>query len=313
MFLSSRTLPGQRCAAQRVQRRLGGTRTAPRPRSRDEVRGRAAGCRRGARAAAAVHDRRRQPVVEVLRGTASPRPRAARSRLVAAMMRTSTRRSRVPPTRRTDRLSSARSSLRLQLERQLANLVEEQRAAVGALERAAVLGVRAGEGAALVTEQLALDRGWRGTAPQSNTTNGPPRARAGARGSRARARPCRCRSRRSASASRRWPRGASDPRARRSSPATARRPARTRGRGAVALFRTRHAGVGLEVCVAEWIGKDAFRGRPKLHSSPITVRNTATCDVCAEGSASTNPARRGTSGTAPCCGPVTRSRGRAGI
>ena len=48
--------------------------------------------------------------------------------------------------------------LRLQVERQLANLVEEQRAALGALERARVLGVRAGEGAALVAEELALDQ-----------------------------------------------------------------------------------------------------------------------------------------------------------
>jgi hypothetical protein len=48
--------------------------------------------------------------------------------------------------------------LRLQLERQLADLVEEQRAAVGALEGAGPIGHRAGERALLVAEQLALDQ-----------------------------------------------------------------------------------------------------------------------------------------------------------
>ena len=48
--------------------------------------------------------------------------------------------------------------LRLQLERQLADLVEEHGAAVRQLEAADLAGVRAGEGAALVAEQLALDQ-----------------------------------------------------------------------------------------------------------------------------------------------------------
>ena len=47
--------------------------------------------------------------------------------------------------------------LRLELERQLADLVEEHRAAVGRLEGAGAVAVGAGEGAAHVAEELALD------------------------------------------------------------------------------------------------------------------------------------------------------------
>ena len=54
--------------------------------------------------------------------------------------------------------------LHLQVQRQLADLVEEERAAVGAAEAARAVGDGAGEGAAHVAEELALDqvsRGWR--------------------------------------------------------------------------------------------------------------------------------------------------------
>ena len=47
--------------------------------------------------------------------------------------------------------------LHLQLHRHLGDFVEEDAAAVGALEEALVLPVRAGEAAALVTEELGLD------------------------------------------------------------------------------------------------------------------------------------------------------------
>ena len=47
--------------------------------------------------------------------------------------------------------------LRLELERELADLVEEHGAAVGRLERSGAIAVGAGEGAAHVTEELALD------------------------------------------------------------------------------------------------------------------------------------------------------------
>ena len=47
---------------------------------------------------------------------------------------------------------------RLQLRRHVADLVEKQRAALGLLEAAAAQGLRAGEGAALVAEQLGLEQ-----------------------------------------------------------------------------------------------------------------------------------------------------------
>src|SRR5690606_37826908 len=47
---------------------------------------------------------------------------------------------------------------RLQVERELADLVEEERAAIGLLEDAAVLGARTGERTLLVPEELALHK-----------------------------------------------------------------------------------------------------------------------------------------------------------
>ena len=89
---------------------------------------------------------------------------ASRSRWVAAMMRTSTAIWRVPPTRSNTRSCSTRSSLTCIVGRHVADLVEEERAAVGLLE-AALAGARgAGERALLVAEQLALEQvapGWR--------------------------------------------------------------------------------------------------------------------------------------------------------
>ena len=85
--------------------------------------------------------------------------------------------------------------LDLQLERHLGDLVEEQRAAVGALEEALVLAVGAGEAALLVAEDLALDQVRRDRA----AVDGEERAGCGAGSGRARSArraPCRCRSRR---------------------------------------------------------------------------------------------------------------------
>ncbi len=61
------------------------------------------------------------------------------------------------PTRLISPDSSARSSLAWRSSGQLADLVQEQRAAVRLLERALVRADRAGERALLVAEQLALD------------------------------------------------------------------------------------------------------------------------------------------------------------
>src|SRR6187397_2128708 len=55
--------------------------------------------------------------------------------------------------------------VRLQFERQLANLVQEQGATIGQLEPPGLRRVRAGEGAAFAPEQLTLDEaGGQGTA-----------------------------------------------------------------------------------------------------------------------------------------------------
>jgi hypothetical protein len=74
----------------------------------------------------------------------------SRSRLVAVMMRTTTlhRASSCRPAVELARLLDRAQELHLHLDRDLADLVEEQRAAVGQLEVTAPLGVdRAGEGA----------------------------------------------------------------------------------------------------------------------------------------------------------------------
>ena len=52
--------------------------------------------------------------------------------------------------------------LRLQLDGNLTHLVEEERAAVGQLEHARAALIRAGEGAALVAEDLATPSAWPG-------------------------------------------------------------------------------------------------------------------------------------------------------
>ena len=102
----------------------------------------------------------REAVVEVLAEPRRPAPRASRSRLVAAMMRTSTWSGCVPPTRSNSALLQDAQELDLEGERHLADLVEEERAAVRAARSLPLVArVRAGEGAALVAEELALEQG----------------------------------------------------------------------------------------------------------------------------------------------------------
>ena len=64
---------------------------------------------------------------------------------------------------RSRRLLQDAQQLGLERERQLADLVEEQGAAVGLLEQAGLARDGAGEGAALVAEQLALGQRLRGS------------------------------------------------------------------------------------------------------------------------------------------------------
>ena len=80
------------------------------------------------------------------------------SLLVAAIRRTLTLTVSVPPSRSNSRSCSTRSSFTCVLEVDVADLVEEERAALGHLEAALLAGVGAGERALLVAEQLRLDQ-----------------------------------------------------------------------------------------------------------------------------------------------------------
>ena len=149
------------------------------------------GCRRGARAAAA--------------GRSSRRPGGRRGRRERP-------RSAPPPgrgwSRRQDETRASATiaadplvgpllhhaqQLGLQRQRQLADLVEKQRAAVGERERAVARGDRAGEGAALMAEKLAARQPARSSCSRRRRAR-PCRAAGRACGSAARSAPCRCRS-----------------------------------------------------------------------------------------------------------------------
>ena len=84
--------------------------------------------------------------------------------------------------------------LRLQLERQLADLVEEEGRAVGDLEAPDLAGQGAGEGALLAPEQLALDQARR-QRRAVDLDHDVPRCAGSCGGWRAPRAPCRCRSR----------------------------------------------------------------------------------------------------------------------
>ena len=83
---------------------------------------------------------------------------AFRFRLVAATTRTSTCSGAVPPTRSKRFSSSARRILACRAERQVADFVEKQRAAMRQLELAGLARRRAGERALFVAEQLRLEQ-----------------------------------------------------------------------------------------------------------------------------------------------------------
>ena len=80
---------------------------------------------------------------------------------MAAMTRTSTSTSSVPPTRRILLLLEGAQQLHLHGGRRLAHLVEEEGAAVGRLEEALLVLVGVREGALHVAEQLALEEASR--------------------------------------------------------------------------------------------------------------------------------------------------------
>ena len=117
--------------------------------------------------------------------------------------------------------------LRLQLQRQLADLVEEHRAAVGALEHAGAPLGGAGERALLVPEQLRLDqrRRHRRAVDHDERPRRPPRR---ARAAPAPPAPCRCPSRPGSAPSRRSAPRARAARTARASPPTGRAAPRSR-------------------------------------------------------------------------------------
>ena len=138
------------------------------------------------------------------RGSGLAATSARRLRLVAATTRTATLlRSRSPPTRAHRAACRARAAARLQLGRQLADLVEEQRAAVGlARRRRARSATAPGEGAAHVAEQRRLDQLARHRAAVEHDERAVAARRCGG-GSPRRTAPCRCRSRPRSAPSRR--------------------------------------------------------------------------------------------------------------
>ena len=105
-----------------------------------------------------------EPVVEVGAELAAAPPPAPAAWPVAARTRTSIFLDSRPPSRRISPSSSTRSSLACSAERQVADLVEQQGAAVGQLEQAGLVGGGAGEGA-LACDRTARTRaaapGWR--------------------------------------------------------------------------------------------------------------------------------------------------------
>ena len=86
---------------------------------------------------------------------------AWRSALVAERMRTLTRRVREEPTPLELAGLEHAQQLGLLVQRDVGDLVEEQRAAVGELEAADAIGLRVGERALHVAEQLALEHAFR--------------------------------------------------------------------------------------------------------------------------------------------------------
>ncbi len=80
------------------------------------------------------------------------------SRLVAASTRTSTLRVCELPTGSNSPSCKTRSSFDLQIERQLADFVEKNRAAMRQSEASLALFSRAGKSALFVAEQFALDQ-----------------------------------------------------------------------------------------------------------------------------------------------------------
>ena len=134
-----------------------------------------------------------QPVEEVFAEAACADGLAQQVGVGGATTRTFTRRVVLLPRRSNSPVCSTRSSLAWPASEQIADLVEEQRAAVGGLEAALRAPCRAGVRAGLGAEQLGLDQ-LSGSAPAFTLMNGPLRTRRVRLDDRRPALPCRRRS-----------------------------------------------------------------------------------------------------------------------
>ena len=208
-------------------------------------------------------------------------------------MRTSTRRSRVPPTRRTDRLSSTRSS------RGCSSSGSSPISSRNSVPPAARSNAPACSACAPVNEPFSWPKSslsirLGGTAPQSKTTNGP-RARGLAswiaRASTSLPVPVSPISVSVTSLGARRSRSISTSTIAGDCATTAAE--RRRARGGASGAATGRTAVAGEGRVVEWIGSNPSRRRPELHDPPIQQRRASTCDVCAEGFSSSATAARG--------------------
>ena len=87
------------------------------------------------------------------------------------MTRTSTATSAAPPTRKNRPVSRTAQQAHLQVAGHLGDLIQEQRAVMGALEHPGVITHRAREAALLMPEQLGLDQA-RGNGPTIDRNEG---------------------------------------------------------------------------------------------------------------------------------------------
>ncbi len=155
---SSRMLPGQACCLEPLH---GGRREphrlAPGRVGAQEVLGQRQDVAAPAAQRRAGAGGRRRGGSTDPRGSCPRAPAASRSRLVAATTRTSTFDGAAGAHALDLPALQGAQQLGLQVQRQLADLVEEEGAAVGLLEGALARVGGAGEGALLVAEELALD------------------------------------------------------------------------------------------------------------------------------------------------------------
>ena len=172
----------QQCQVLGRRHRPGTGRSAWRPAGQNAAPSRQ--CPRGAPATAAARWERPRSDTTGPRGTCPSATMAARSRCVAATIRTSTLIGRCPAHAVQPAVLEDPQQADLGRQRQLAEFVQQQRAAVGALEPALAGFDRAGERPLLVAEQLRIDQlvGDRAAIDADERPAGPAASGCGSRG-----------------------------------------------------------------------------------------------------------------------------------